>query len=199
MRATDDPAKLAEYLAMRQPADLKITEMASVEPVSALMVEAVKAKETSGAFIIETVKIGDGVEMAREIATYELWERLTEEDSSLPAPYFKDDNEIGISAGKNLPVVGIDYDGQAEKAAEILSRLTGETWFIPTEGQLLESKTKVVVGKNKHGHLYEWTSTEREEGEPYKVVLNLQSGVRGGCHPSFIGYIGLGVRFAKRT
>jgi hypothetical protein len=149
---------------------------------------------------VETLKVSKGLEIAEEECTYKLWVRLMEEDPSLPAPEYMDENDIGINAGENLPVVGVSYIA-CERAAEILSGITGEEWFIPTQRQLLKIRRKPFVKLyNKEGYVFVWTN--EASGMPWtresKVLLKLWNNTTDDKTASKV-WRDVGVRFAKRA
>ena len=159
-------------------------------------VEVKSAFET--ALQIETVQVGNGVEVAKFPTSYALWERLKWEDPFLPSSYYKHDDVFGPKAGWGLPAVGLSYEAY-EKAAVVLSRLTGEDWYFPlTVQELLNIKDKLVVGENNRGAVWDWTSTHLIDDSEIKVIVDLKSGESDFCWP-VMGYPNfLAGRFAKR-
>jgi hypothetical protein len=161
IRAGDNPAKSAEFQAMRRPADLRITEITGVSATPDIYIPKIipvsrKLNVTKG-----EITIGQFRQFVRDIS-YELTGYNAEERMGLHATGTKADR----------PLRYVNYN-EASTYARWLSQKTGRNFRLPTEGEWVDAQES--VGYELSGRLWEWTST------PYRnffVVLSANNGVR---------------------
>ncbi|OGC03409.1 hypothetical protein A2276_00635 [candidate division WOR-1 bacterium RIFOXYA12_FULL_43_27] len=143
---------------------------------------------------IELVTIREGLKMGKIMFTNGLYELMMKADPSLPKPAFWDDAEIGIAAGRDLPVVGIRA-GWVDQILGSYNRLTGSNLVVPTIDELKEAAHKVEIGRNKYKEVGQWTSNMQGD---WRCFYFLRSGRSDDDHPDCY-YSFLGLRVAERT